>query len=150
MKPSPTPPASTSLVADSTTDSAAATSSASAVASAATPATSAGVAATAVPTANSDGKAQRSANAPSGKDTASAASPQDSTPTVHITGSSAAMPEAELPAKSLQEPTDKPQSTASGELPGITARSSSQRATSFVGTADYVSPEVGADQACCF
>ena len=57
---------------------------------------------------------------------------------VHVTGSSAAVPEGEIASKPL---------VSSGELPadavpGVSQRSTSQRATSFVGTADYVAPEV--------
>ena len=71
---------------------------------------------------------------------ADAAAPQPSS--VHITGSSAAVPQGNVPSKSLG---------ASGELDaqaqaeaaiGVSQRSASQRATSFVGTADYVAPEV--------
>ena len=56
-----------------------------------------------------------------------------------MTGTSAAMPEGQLASKSL--------ASSSGELnaeavPGVSQRSTSQRATSFVGTADYVAPEV--------
>ena len=56
-----------------------------------------------------------------------------------MTGTSAAVPEGDLPSKSL--------ASSSGELPGdalpgLSQRATSQRATSFVGTADYVAPEV--------
>lgn len=147
--PNPLSSSTTSLVADSTTHSSAATNPPPAAAnmptSAATPSTSA---ATAVPAGQSSGNAQRSASGSSGTDTVpglpqeSNTQQKDSIPIVHMTGSSAAVPDGQLPAKSLQQPTDKPQNAASAEPPGITARSSSQRATSFVGTADYVSPEV--------
>lgn len=158
--PSPTPTpqsASASLFAESTTATTSAanpaTSAASPATSAASPAnsvasltTSANSASAAVPPAYSSGMAQHSTSAPSGTNKTVGAVPA-STPIVHITGSSAAVPNGELLSEPLQKPnegllTDRPHSTASGELPGISARSSSQRATSFVGTADYVSPEV--------
>lgn len=58
---------------------------------------------------------------------------------VHVTGTSAAVPDGQVPSRSLP--------SAAGELtadamPGISQRATSQRATSFVGTADYVAPEV--------
>ena len=58
---------------------------------------------------------------------------------MHVTGTSAAVPEGQIASKSL--------ASSSGELtadtvPGVSQRATSQRATSFVGTADYVAPEV--------
>lgn len=58
---------------------------------------------------------------------------------VHMTGSSAAVPEGQLPSKSL---TSNPGDLSADALPGVAQRATSQRATSFVGTADYVAPEV--------
>lgn len=58
---------------------------------------------------------------------------------VHMTGTSAAVPEGQLPSKSL---TSTPGDPSAEALPGVSQRATSQRATSFVGTADYVAPEV--------
>lgn len=57
---------------------------------------------------------------------------------VHMTGTSAAVPEGQLPSKSL---TSTPGDPSAEALPGVSQRATSQRATSFVGTADYVAPE---------
>ena len=135
---SQTSSATASLVADSTNCT---TSAASLATSTASPTASAPA-----PTARSSGDAQQPINVPFGKDAATG-TVSENPPNVHLTGSSAAVPEGHLPAQTLQQAgdrqaSDRPQGTASGELPGIAARSSSQRATSFVGTADYVSPEV--------
>ena len=72
---------------------------------------------------------------------AAAAPPQPSS--VHMTGTSAAVPEDALPSKSLAAfESDGQGQGQAGVSSGIAQRSSSQRATSFVGTADYVAPEV--------
>lgn len=60
-----------------------------------------------------------------------------------MTGTSAAVPEGQLHSKSL---TSTPVDATAEGLPGVTQRATSQRATSFVGTADYVAPEVMASR----
>lgn len=60
-----------------------------------------------------------------------------------MTGTSAAVPAGEVPSKSLGASEDLGAAQAQAEaVSGIAQRSTSQRATSFVGTADYVAPEV--------
>ena len=63
-----------------------------------------------------------------------------------MTGTSAAVPEGQLPSKSLTsnpgEPSANPGDWTAEAPPGVAQRATSQRATSFVGTADYVAPEV--------
>lgn len=71
-----------------------------------------------------------------------------------MTGTSAAVPEGQLPSKSLtSNPGDSsanPGDSSAEAPPGVAQRATSQRATSFVGTADYVAPEVmqAAAEAC--
>ncbi len=60
-----------------------------------------------------------------------------------MTGTSAAVPMGALPSKSLGASGELGASQAQAEAAsGVAQRSTSQRATSFVGTADYVAPEV--------
>lgn len=60
-----------------------------------------------------------------------------------MTGTSAAVPLGALPSKSLGASGELGASQAQAEAAsGVAQRSTSQRATSFVGTADYVAPEV--------
>lgn len=60
-----------------------------------------------------------------------------------MTGTSAAVPAGALPSKSLGASGElgAAQAQAAADI-GVAQRSTSQRATSFVGTADYVAPEV--------
>ena len=60
---------------------------------------------------------------------------------VHMTGTSAAVPEGQVASKSLTSSSTAGDSCAEAP-PCVAQRATSQRATSFVGTADYVAPEV--------
>ena len=62
-----------------------------------------------------------------------------------MTGTSAAVPEGQLASKTLTSSSTSsstPGESSADTPPGVAQRSTSQRATSFVGTADYVAPEV--------
>lgn len=61
---------------------------------------------------------------------------------VHMTGTSAAVPQGALPSKSFGASGDLGSQAQAEAAIGISQRAASQRATSFVGTADYVAPEV--------
>ena len=61
---------------------------------------------------------------------------------IHMTGTSAAVPQGTLPSKSLGTSSELGAQAQAEAASGMSQRSASQRATSFVGTADYVAPEV--------
>lgn len=91
------------------------------------------------------GNADKAVPARAASDASSAASQPSS---VHMTGSSAAVPMGALPSKSLGASGELGVSQAQAEAAsGVAQRSTSQRATSFVGTADYVAPETLNNQA---
>ena len=61
---------------------------------------------------------------------------------IHMTGTSAAVPQGTLPSKGLGTSSELGAQAQAEAASGMSQRSASQRATSFVGTADYVAPEV--------
>ncbi|DBA89930.1 TPA: hypothetical protein ACH3X2_004419 [Trebouxia sp. C0005] len=91
------------------------------------------------------GDAEKAAPARAASDASSTAAQASS---VHMTGTSAAVPMGALPSKSLGASGELGASQAQAEAAsGVAQRSTSQRATSFVGTADYVAPETLNNQA---